>query len=417
MKNSTLSWVPSNSTITLAGHALSNVHVLNGQSSDDGTQVGFAVDLSLPVEHSALPISTDVQVPANYWAWTPVQRGCFLYWSSSGRPSLPDTPLAEAFYRLAFANVEARLLAGDTDHQLLGATTGLQHAPQSILLRSGIAKKLNQAVQFAAHCRGVDQHMAAITTLRSLPGLTWSKPEMNLLMTGFQQSGTPLDANNASFVAWATLTADEYSAATAKWQEMWTRFQEEFKKLFPAGLLLTRPPATIAFAYEPAHSDLTRVLPAGTRLSMDLPDFYSDGQLTPVLNLFRSVFGLLTDAEKARRFLNRVTVTGPVKALETLSKLCGWDTIRTRRAVGTALNLGYRQPEALKALHPPCDAPDWLKAQMFMQAQDGITIREQLPTALMVVCDWGSLERAEKAIKEASAESGLDLTADYPLCR
>jgi hypothetical protein len=121
------------------------------------------------------------------------------------------------------------------------------------------------------------------------------------------------------------------------------------------------------------------------------------------------VFGLLRDSEKARLFLTKVNMD---EALDTLSKLCDWDSIRTKAAVATAQDLRRLGPAALL---PPCDTPDGLKALMFMQTQEGLTIQDQLPTALTVVCDWYDEKRAAKAIEEASRESGLDLIAASPI--
>ena len=216
------------------------------------------------------------------------------------------------------------------------------------------------------------------------------------------------------------------------------KFTSQFKRLHPSGFVLQRPTVRTEFRYEPSHPDVRGLLDPSINLGLEMYDFYADAQLSGITGMFRSLLtelqtgtekkelhqasagtltSELTDSEKARLFLTKVILTRPDEALAALSKLCGWDIMRTREAIGTALYLGRRQHEALQALQLPCKTPDWLKAQLFMQAQNGTTIREQLPIDLAIVCGLYDTEIAAKAIEEASRKSGLDLTAEYPLCR
>ena len=285
-----LTWIPFGQMMPVAGFPISGIHVLTNNSVDGRSALG--VDTSLPVERGAPEPLINGEVAADYTLWTPPYRGEFLEWWSTGRPSGADTPLTEAFCRIAFANFELRILAGDTEDNLAVAIKMLYMSRQATLSRAGLSVKLNQLLQFAAYRQGTEQHMSAISSLRSLPGMPWGTTEMNMLLNGLYQACTPLNADYAILVGWAASTAEEQSVVIAGWQQLSPKFMAEFNKIYPAGLELTRPNATVPFVYEPSHLDVGRALPAGMRLGFDLPAFCSDRQLVPVLQVFRAVFGL-----------------------------------------------------------------------------------------------------------------------------
>ncbi|MCX6924248.1 MAG: DUF2791 family P-loop domain-containing protein, partial [Verrucomicrobia bacterium] len=287
-----LDWIPFGNPISVSGFFVSGVYVLNDQWNASSKPPGFAIDPAQPVERAATPFSAKRQVPPDCSLLTPAQRGGFLKWWSCGRPTIPDNPLVEAFCRVAFANYELRVLGGASDEQLLRAMGDLQTNHQGMLFRTGLSQTLNQAVQFAGYSKGVEHHLKAITWLRSLPGVPWGSTEVNMLLDGFFRAGVKIDGQIALLVGWAALTGDEQSVVSAKWDEHAPAFGHGFKRLYPAGMELTWPHATVSFVYTPSHPDVARALPAGMRLGFDLPDFFADGQFQPVLNLFRSVFGL-----------------------------------------------------------------------------------------------------------------------------
>jgi hypothetical protein len=284
---SNFSWVPVGEGFYAGGLRVSTFHITG--SEPNGWAPAFAYDLSLPVAQGIPEPLKNGQDPLACRLWTQSQRGSFLVFLDKKLPPRPDNQLTAAFCQTYFANIELRLLLGDNDQRLLDVLAEFLQRQPATFLRTGLSQKFNQLAQLVGHRQGPGQHIQVNSWLRSLPGVSWTKLEVNMLLTAFVNGGVAVDAGAAILAAWADCTPEEQARASAIWSVMLEKFGREFSGIYPDGLVLIRPSATVPFIYDPTHPDVSHPLGSRVNLGFEKCDFFADGQLSEIRRLFRSL--------------------------------------------------------------------------------------------------------------------------------